>query len=639
MSHLRSTGPSGPSVPDLIDAFVENWQRSEREDPEAWLRRRQPPSRPETETVATLRALGLLLRHRSIGLASASGAALGPSDSDPTASYRPAMSAPTGPAAVRLREMQADSAWLRSQQLYWIGPLHVSGGGMGVLALAWHSGIDQEVVLKVANAPHLEARFRREIQVHTRLGGHENVALARTSLNYRGRQVLMLDYLPGLDLRRRVRAFGPLPYQEACRCARQAALGLGHAHRQGVIHRDVKSSNLIHCRLDNSVRVLDWGLALDSGGLADRDERLTQPGGFLGTRQYCAPEQAADPAAVSPATDLYGLGCSWYEWLTGDPPFRGEPQELLEAHARKPVPPIPEALGVPRAVEAVVLRLLKKEPRQRYATAEELLDALDRAMPRAGRRPTRGALALANQVLHIPRLPTHRAGRRPTRGALVLAGAAVGVGVLLILWGARPTAVPDVLAMEIQLSHPRGMAGRTGTLGETVFEGREGEELTVSTKLSNRAFAYLIAFRPDGQVQLCTPTDDAAPPRSAATVDYPPDDPTLVYRLDNGPGLLVFAVVSSRSSLPAFRHWLARAGQPPWKHVGLDEFEPGLIYVFHDHRLHQYRRGETTEVRGTSAQARGARLIVAGLGKWLESAPGVETVSLRGFAVVPDKSP
>ena len=134
---------------------------------------------------------------------------------------------------------------------------------MGFIALAWHTGMKREVVLKVARRESNERRFRREIQVHARLGGHTNIAVTRTPLRYRQASVLVVDYVPGLSLRKRVQLLGPMPWRESCDCIRQAAVGLSHAHRLGITHRDVKSSNLVRSSRDGVVKVIDWGLALD----------------------------------------------------------------------------------------------------------------------------------------------------------------------------------------------------------------------------------------------------------------------------------------------------------------------------------------------------------------------------------------
>ena len=198
----------------------------------------------------------------------------------------------------------------------------------------------------MARDPALDARFRREIAIHARLGGHPHIAVVRTAGEHEGRPYLVLDHVVGVDLRKLVADRGPLPYREACGYAVQAARGLGHAHERGVVHRDVKPANLVLSHEDRAVRVIDWGLARDGGRDGRGDEDLTRSGVALGTFSYAAPEQLIDPAAASPRSDLYSLGCTLHELLTGRPPFAGRP-DLILAHARDPVPPLPPELGVP----------------------------------------------------------------------------------------------------------------------------------------------------------------------------------------------------------------------------------------------------------------------------------------------------
>jgi hypothetical protein len=261
----------------------------------------------------------------------------------------------------------------------------LDGGGMGEVYLAWHEILNDEVVVKVSQAPAMEARFRHEIELQNWLGAHPQIVGVKTAGQFEGRYYLMMDYIPGADLGRYVAAHGSLPWREACAYIHQASVGFAHAHDRGVVHRDVKSTNLIRTEVDGSINILilDWGLALRLyQASADEDARLTQPGSILGTPDYIAPEQISNPASVGPASDLYSLGCTLYELLSGHPPFHDHSNKLI-AHLESPIPALPPELGVPGSVERVLRRLLAKRAQDRYSSAREFEEALGEAVRRA----------------------------------------------------------------------------------------------------------------------------------------------------------------------------------------------------------------------------------------------------------------
>jgi len=133
-----------------------------------------------------------------------------------------------------------------------------------------------------------------------------------------------MEYVDGTDLARRVKDGGPVPYDVAVDYARQAALGLQHAGERGLVHRDVKPSNLLVTPA-GLVKLLDLGLAmLNDATAADSDQRVTRPGVVLGTPDYLAPEQAQNPTGVDSRADVYALGGTLYFLVTGQPPYEGE---------------------------------------------------------------------------------------------------------------------------------------------------------------------------------------------------------------------------------------------------------------------------------------------------------------------------
>jgi serine/threonine protein kinase len=263
----------------------------------------------------------------------------------------------------------------------------IDSGGMGEVYLAWQRSRHRQVALKLNRDPAIERRFQREIDIHYQLRGHQHIVVARDSKLHEGRAYLVMDYVPGTDLKRFVEKYGPLHWLEACSYILQAARGLEHAHALGIIHRDIKPSNLIRDAQDpgRSIKIIDWGLALcKDDALPQRDRDATQPGTLLGTIGFISPEQVEDPSNVGPAGDLYSLGCTFYYLLTGKPLFVNLPPP------REDPPTLPKDLGVPLAVEQVVGTLLRHEPADRYPSAHELVEALETILRAAPVPPPAG---------------------------------------------------------------------------------------------------------------------------------------------------------------------------------------------------------------------------------------------------------
>ncbi|MBX3399277.1 MAG: serine/threonine protein kinase [Gemmataceae bacterium] len=225
---------------------------------------------------------------------------------------------------------------------------------------------------------HVAARFRREATLVANLH-HPHIVAHRDFGEAAGTLFLATEWLDGCDLSALVEKVGVLPVAAACAVVQQAAVGLQHAHEHGLVHRDVKPSNLFLTR-DGRVKVLDLGLARCLVPGTD-EESLTHSGQLLGTLDYMSPEQAMDPQAVDARADIYGLGCTLYKLLVGHAPFGGPnsryPLRVLLAHCSLPVPPVRDRRPeVPEGLEAVVLRLLAKNPNDRFQTMGEVSEAL-----------------------------------------------------------------------------------------------------------------------------------------------------------------------------------------------------------------------------------------------------------------------
>ena len=223
------------------------------------------------------------------------------------------------------------------------------------------------------------ARFRREMKAVGKLD-HPHIVRATDAGHVDGRYYLVMELIDGLDLTRLVERHGPLPVPEACELIRQAALGLEHAHQHGLVHRDVKPSNLLLDR-EGRVKVLDLGLALLNVE-SQLSQDLTHSGQVMGTLDYMAPEQANDTRLVDIRADIYSLGCTLYELLTGQPPFSDpqycSPINKMMAHAKATPPSVQSRRSeVSDELAQLLERMMAKDSDERFATPAELAVALE----------------------------------------------------------------------------------------------------------------------------------------------------------------------------------------------------------------------------------------------------------------------
>jgi serine/threonine protein kinase len=191
-----------------------------------------------------------------------------------------------------------------------------------------------------------------------------------------------MEYVSGRDLKRVVedaKAKGEeVPVWWAVQRIMAAAEGLGHAHSRGYIHRDVKPNNIMITD-DDQVKVLDLGLAKVVTPDLGKDSRLTQMAMGLGTPSVMPPEQWADAASVSAASDIYSLGCTFFYLLTGQMPFHASNmRELMYCHMSEPPPKAANLRSdVPPELDAVIAKMLDKKPEERYQSVPELLEAME----------------------------------------------------------------------------------------------------------------------------------------------------------------------------------------------------------------------------------------------------------------------
>ncbi len=299
----------------------------------------------------------------------------------------------------------------------------VGKGGMGIVLRATDPGLGRDVAIKILQedaSPTDRERFVKEARAAARLHHPRIVAVHEVGVAEDGRPFLVMDLVEGESLAALMRR-DRLPPRRVAELVRGIADALDHAHREGIVHRDVKPGNILVAADDGRPRLTDFGLARE----IDATASLTLTGHFVGTPLYASPEQAlARPEQIGPAVDVWGLGVVLYEALTGEAPFQGASiPELLHRIANDEPPPLRRIEPrVHRDLETITLTCLEKTPERRYPTAgaiaKELgrfldgepivarpIGRLDRAWRWARRHPARlAAVSLAS--LLILALPT-----------------------------------------------------------------------------------------------------------------------------------------------------------------------------------------------------------------------------------------
>jgi serine/threonine-protein kinase len=325
-----------------------------------------------------------------------------------------------------------DSAWNRILQTLRSateGELIIGGelgrGGMAAVFLAYDTRLNRRVAVKVM-APELllieglQERFSNEAVTMANLR-HPNIITVHAVRQVQDIRFIVMEFVAGRPLDHIVRHTGPLSIPVVRALAWEVGSALGYAHRHGVIHRDVKPANILIDE-EGSARVTDFGIAKVVQGPS-----RTQTGVLMGTPEYMSPEQCYG-LPVTAASDQYSLGIVLYELLTGTAPFSGSSFTVMLAHTVDPVPPMRDRRAdLPVEIEGAVLRMLAKEPDQRWPTLREALDALG-ARPSAEGDPVRAQLAQLATLGEAPaaslesltppdRKPTRVSGRSAGRAA------------------------------------------------------------------------------------------------------------------------------------------------------------------------------------------------------------------------------
>lgn len=261
----------------------------------------------------------------------------------------------------------------------------IGKGGMGQVFRARQHVLERDCALKIIRKDRLQTeesieRFRREARAAAKLK-HPNIVAVYDANVADGVHYLAMELLQGVTLHELVKKNGQLSVGRACRYVQQAAIGLQHAHEQGLVHRDIKPQNLFLEDGSDQVKILDLGLArvreIPQHGETETGE-LTREGEVMGTPDYMAPEQALDTRSADHRADIYSLGCTLYYLLTGRPPFPGGSltEKLLAHQQREPIPLDQLCSGVPEKLASAIKKAMAKHPSDRYQTPREFADEL-----------------------------------------------------------------------------------------------------------------------------------------------------------------------------------------------------------------------------------------------------------------------
>ena len=314
----------------------------------------------------------------------------------------------------------------------------LGAGGMGRVYKVRNVLSDRIEAMKVLlpdleGNPGLADRFMREIKVQASLD-HPNIAALHTALRIENQLMMLMEYVEGVTLDKLMEA-GPIPIDKAADCIAQVLSALAYAHARGVVHRDLKPANMM-ITPPGVVKLMDFGIAKMTA-----DRKLTQTGSTVGSLYYMSPEQIKGSVDLDPRSDLYSLGVTLYEVVTGVRPFQGDSEyTIMAAHLQQnPPPPIEISPNLPSGLNEIILQALEKDPAKRFQTADAFRNALLYVckLPQAAAPVIPPAVPQAKTALTPPKIapppPPAVQAARSHRGLWIAIGAVIAIAVIVVL--------------------------------------------------------------------------------------------------------------------------------------------------------------------------------------------------------------
>ena len=426
----------------------------------------------------------------------------------------------------------------------------LGSGGMSRVYLGTHLRAGGKLAIKLidlrlSNKPDMIQRCLQEARTMMEIQSNYVVRAYDVGVLPSGQLYIVMEHLAGDDLEHLVQREGPVPWSRLAPMAVQICNGLSAAHKRGTIHRDIKPQNCFRVSIDGNpdhIKLIDFGIARD----ANAEQGLTQDGMILGTPEYMAPELVVAGNPPDARSDIYALGAMLYKLVTGNPPFRGrDALDTLYQHRNTPVVPPSQAaptLNIPAACDEILMRALAKAPADRYATVDDMAEALRDSVGMPPRTGVTLPEIVGAQALRAS-TPTGRIATQSAAAVEPTSPGRLGQSQEVATSELRPVTTRDILfrgATLLSMSLFFGVASwlaapaapHTPTLAvaskpEPPAEAKQ-PETTPETKPEPAPTTL------DAPPVVTPPTDTAAPVADTATppVDPPPVDPPVVDPVD-----------------------------------------------------------------------------------------------------------